>query len=173
MVAPTKAAAVANAFFDIQAKDNTIFPRIDQLKLQKLLYYSHAWWLASKNDELFPEDVEAWPWGPVVRDIYFQFKDFGRSTITGQRAKEIVKTGTGILNYAFREPPPANAEIYSFLESVWATHKKFSGIQLSNATHVDGEPWEIVKSQYGSLDQKPRIPNELIQDVFKQKLSGQ
>ncbi len=40
--APTSAAAVANAFLDIQESDHTQFPPIDQMKLQKLVYYAHA-----------------------------------------------------------------------------------------------------------------------------------
>jgi hypothetical protein len=66
--APTSAAAVANAFLDIQELDGGNFPPIDQMKLQKLVYYAYAWWLAYTGQQLFPEDVEAWPWGPVARN---------------------------------------------------------------------------------------------------------
>lgn len=170
MAAPTKAAAVANAFFDLQEADNTRYPLIDQMKLQKLLYYAHAWWLAGTDDELFPEDIEAWPWGPVVRNIYTQFNDFGREPIRGRRATELIKTGSGFMDYRFREPEPVKEDVEAFLREVWDTHKDFSGVQLSNATHAHGEPWSIVKDHYGSLDGKPRIPNELIRDVFKAKL---
>lgn len=40
------------------------------MKLQKLLYYSQAWSLVWENVPLFDEDIEAWPKGPVIRDIY-------------------------------------------------------------------------------------------------------
>ena len=64
----TSAAAVANEFLALGEKEPR-FPPIDQLKLQKLLFYAHAWHLAIKKAPLFDEDFEAWPWGPVVRDI--------------------------------------------------------------------------------------------------------
>ena len=171
MIAPTNAAATTNAFFDIQEADNTQFPPIDHMKLQKLLFYSHAWWLAAKDDALFPEDIEAWAWGPVVRNIYIQFSDFGRQTIRQKRAVELIRIGDGPLNYQFREPDPIGGEVKRFLDDVWETHKTFSGVQLSNTTHLPGEPWTIVRDQYGTLDGKPKIPNELIRDVFRAKLA--
>lgn len=40
------------------------------MKLQKLVYYSQAWSLAWDEEELFPNEVEAWANGPVVRELY-------------------------------------------------------------------------------------------------------
>lgn len=174
MSAPTSAAAVANAFLDIQADDHGQFPRIDQMKLYKLVYYAHAWWLAQNGDNLFEEDVHAWPWGPVVPSLYGSFKDAGKKAIQGLRATEIVRTGDGMFDYRFREPEPPSKDVMSYLGEVWAVHKDFSGVQLSNATHAPGEPWAVVKDQYGGdLSSKPLIPNSIIQSVFKRKIANQ
>lgn len=40
------------------------------MKLQKLVYYCQAWTLAWTDDALFPEEIEAWANGPVVRELY-------------------------------------------------------------------------------------------------------
>ena len=40
------------------------------IKLHKLLYYCQAWSLVWDEKELFPECIEAWANGPVVREIY-------------------------------------------------------------------------------------------------------
>lgn len=40
------------------------------MKLQKLVYYSQAWHLATHEKPLFPEPIEAWANGPVVRELY-------------------------------------------------------------------------------------------------------
>ena len=40
------------------------------LKLQKLAYYSYAWHLVWKEKRLFPERIQAWANGPVVRSLY-------------------------------------------------------------------------------------------------------
>ncbi|SMX32671.1 Panacea domain-containing protein [Octadecabacter ascidiaceicola] len=168
--APTTAAAVANAFLDIQAEDHGDFPRIDQMKLYKLVYYAHAWWLAQRDQNLFEEDVHAWPWGPVVPSLYGTFMAAGRGPISGLRATELVSSG---MKVSVREPDAPDQDIMTYLRSVWDIHKSFSGVQLSNATHAAGEPWAIVREQYGDLSSKPLIPNPIIQRVFKQKIETQ
>ncbi|MBA3354693.1 MAG: DUF4065 domain-containing protein [Pyrinomonadaceae bacterium] len=40
------------------------------MKLQKLVYYSQAWSLVWDEAPLFPEPIEAWANGPVVRSLY-------------------------------------------------------------------------------------------------------
>jgi uncharacterized phage-associated protein len=43
---------------------------ISAMKLQKLVYYAQAWSLVWDDRPLFPERIEAWANGPVVRDLY-------------------------------------------------------------------------------------------------------
>lgn len=163
----TTAAAAANEFLSLAGAEGV---GIDQMKLQKLLFYTHGYNLAIRGAPLFEQDFEAWPWGPVVRDIYFQTREFGRQPIN-KRLHEIKKTGPGPVDYSFITPPGvADEETRVFVKSAWDAYKGYSGIQLSNATHAPGEPWTIVRDQFGSLDHKPTIPNDLIADVFKKKL---
>lgn len=55
---------------------------ITNLKLQKLLYYAQAWYLVNNNNNrLFDEPILAWPYGPVVKSVYDEFKSFGRMPI--------------------------------------------------------------------------------------------
>lgn len=174
MSAPTTAAAVANAFLDIQAEDHGVFPRIDQMKLYKLVYYAQAWWLAQRDENLFDEDIHAWPWGPVVPSLYGSFKSAGRDPIAGLRAMEMAKTGQNIFDFSFREPDAPEKQVMDYLRSVWEVHKNLSGVQLSNATHAPGEPWALVKDTYGGdLSSKPLIPNSVIKSAFKKKIEEQ
>jgi uncharacterized phage-associated protein len=170
---PISAAAVANEFLDIQDREplGFSFPKIDPMKLQKLLFYAQGWWLAIKKEgPLFREEIYAWPWGPVIPHIYGEFKSFGRNPIVGRRAIELVKTGEGVVGYTVATPAMPSEEVRGFLKNVWDVHKPYSGVQLSNATHAPGEPWTIVRDKYGSLESKPLIPNELIKDIFTGKL---
>lgn len=50
---------------------------INNLKLQKLVYYSQAWHLAIHGIPLFKEDFQAWVHGPVVPELYQKYKGFG------------------------------------------------------------------------------------------------
>jgi uncharacterized phage-associated protein len=43
---------------------------IDTWKLQKLAYYCQAWHLVWEDSPLFPDRIEAWANGPVVRALY-------------------------------------------------------------------------------------------------------
>lgn len=169
--APTTAAAVANEFLALQEMSPDA-PTIDPMKLQKLLFYAHAWYLALNDGPLFEEDIEAWPWGPVVRNLYIEFRSFGNRPIVGKKATVLKKTGPGVLDFQFIEPAAVGGEVKSFLQQIWEVHKNFTGVQLSNSTHAEKEPWTIIKEKYGDLAEKPTIPNSLISDVFKAKVDA-
>lgn len=44
------------------------------MKLQKMLYYAQGYHLALYGTPLFREPVEAWDHGPVVRDVWDEYK---------------------------------------------------------------------------------------------------
>ena len=48
---------------------------ITNLKLQKLLYYVQGWYLGLYEEELFSKDFQAWINGPVVPEVFQQYKD--------------------------------------------------------------------------------------------------
>lgn len=165
------AAAIANEFLNLAWNDqDTSLPIMDQMKLQKLVFYAHAWWLAHTGQPLIEEEFEAWPWGPVVRSVWAETRDFGRSPIN-RLIRSLQLDAQNPVNTVFVHPFVENSDVKSFLKDVWEIHKRYSGIQLSNSTHAPGEPWTLVANSVGGdLDAKPSIPNELIQSVFKNKI---
>ncbi len=94
-------------------------------KLQKLLYYSQAWHLAWDEEPLFPNRIEAWANGPVVRDIY----DVHRGSFT--IAPPWPEGSSDKLTDTERESVLAVLEAYGHL----------SGHQLSVLTHSE-DPWQ-------------------------------
>lgn len=157
------ARAVAN-FFIKKASDEGL--ELDQLKLQKLVYYAYAWNAAHDKDPLFEEDVIAWPHGPVVRELWEEFKSFGREPID----RFALETDW------MQEPPTTSTPIAGdseferrLLSAVWDRYKKFSGVSLSNMTHGPDEPWSIVKKQMPNVE-RPRIPHDLIKKQFEPRL---
>lgn len=54
---------------------------ISNLKLQKILYFVQANFLVNEGYPCFKEEIEAWDFGPVVPDVYHEFKIYGSSNI--------------------------------------------------------------------------------------------
>ena len=54
---------------------------ISNLKLHKLLYYAQAWYLVNFEMPLFDDSIEAWDFGPVIPDVYHEYKRFGCNPI--------------------------------------------------------------------------------------------
>lgn len=48
---------------------------IGNLRLQKLLYFVQAYSLVRFGNPAFESQIQAWPYGPVVPEAYFAFKD--------------------------------------------------------------------------------------------------
>lgn len=58
---------------------------ISNLKLQKILYFIQAEFLVTYNEPCFLEDIEAWNFGPVVPEVYREYKIFGSANIPSFR----------------------------------------------------------------------------------------
>lgn len=64
---------------------------LTHLKLQKILYYVTTAYLKMnlEKENLYPEKIEKWQFGPVVSEVYNEFKTYGGRAITAP-ANEIV-----------------------------------------------------------------------------------
>lgn len=121
---------------------------LTNLKLQKLLYFAQAKYLAKKNKKLFEEEIEAWDLGPVVRSVYESFKICGRFPITLFDVK-----------YTSKELDPDTKD---FLNKVWDEYSKYSAGYLVDKTHEKNSPWyEAYKSS------KKVIPEKSLKSYFK------
>src|ERR1700736_6544090 len=85
------ARAVANYF--LQRANAEGIP-ITPMAIQKLVYFAHGWMLAVYGRPLINQRIEAWEYGPVIRDLYQQFKRFGDLKIT-EPAKDVQVAGSG------------------------------------------------------------------------------
>ena len=160
------AKAVANYFVEQGIRYNA---PVTQLKLQKLMYYSYAWYVAYNQEQLFPEDIEAWRHGPVVRSVWQEFRRFGSSVIT-EPATEFEGFGVGA---QFVIPRVEDQGIIGYLLRIWNTYKEYSAIQLSNMTHSRDEPWASIRPLANAFNDHPVIPPELIFNYFSRKLHPQ
>lgn len=54
---------------------------INNLKLQKILYFLQARFLLESGGSLFDDTIEKWKYGPVVPEVYFRFNHLGAEDI--------------------------------------------------------------------------------------------
>ncbi|PIK32373.1 hypothetical protein CS954_03080 [Bacillus siamensis] len=104
---------------------------ITNLKLQKILYYAQGNYLAENglDKPLFNEELQAWIHGPVVPEVYHEFKIYGFN--------EIPKTQ----NNCSHLPLP----VTSFLDRIWDKYKSYTGKELEDMTH-DELPWRNARN---------------------------
>jgi uncharacterized phage-associated protein len=113
---------------------------ITHLKLQKLVYYAQGWNLAINGKSLFQEEIRAWEHGPVVPDLYTEFRRFGYFTIP----TEIFinkENGKSIFN---------KAEL-KVLDQVWDAYGEYDGKFLEELTHQE-DTWLYAKRN-GKIEQ--------------------
>lgn len=156
--------AIANYFLDAAKRDKKC---ISPLKMQKLVYFAHGWYLALLDDALLDERVEAWQYGPVIPTLYHEFKTYGRGAISEYATEFDIDD-----DYDWITPKiPDDRELKEFLDKIWEVYSPYSAIQLSNATHQPGTPWHTTWGHDGA-PKGTDINNNLIKDYFKRQAEG-
>ena len=54
---------------------------INNLKLQKILYFIQAEFLVATNQPCFCDEIQAWNFGPVIPTVYREYAAFGSTNI--------------------------------------------------------------------------------------------
>ena len=147
--------AVANGFLERHAH-----PRgIEHMKLQKLVYFTHGWWLAINPSSLLTERPQVWRHGPVFKTLYHTLKDFGHHPIPHPQ-----------LAYptADLEMIGDNNLVPSYVDFVWDRYGHLTGFALSSMTHQAGTAWNRLASEYDfQVPAELEIPDEYIREEFK------
>ena len=99
---------------------------ISHLKLQKLLYYCQGFHLAIHNSPLFKETIEHWDHGPVVPDVYKDYKEYGSNALPVPH------------NFDYTLLSSQTKEI---IDEVRIVYGQFSAWKLRDMTHQE-PPWQ-------------------------------
>lgn len=100
---------------------------ISNLKLQKLVYYAQAWFVANYEKPLFKGEFQAWVHGPVLPELYRTYKERGSSPIPTSRELEEVEKALD----------PA---ILEYLKEVARVYMPSGAYELELMTHQEA-PW--------------------------------
>lgn len=99
---------------------------VTHLKLQKLVYYAEAWFLANFDRTLINDDLQAWAHGPVSPAIYAKYRDKGWESLPPERSR------------ALPEGLP------EFLGEIQRQYGQFSAKRLEALTHKE-DPWRLAR----------------------------
>lgn len=134
--------------------DNNVdaaYPSLNgHLKLQKLLYYAQAMHLATTDEPLFENRIEAWENGPVVKDMFIEYRH--NNFVERTRDEE--------LNYGdFDEK---TLKVFQIINHVYGTQ---SSEQLVDLTHSE-EPWSELEDEAKNR-MNPEITKEKMKNYYK------
>lgn len=125
---------------------------ITPLAMQKLLYYAQGFYKVFSGEYLFNDDCEAWVHGPVYRNIYNKYKNYGYNPIE-EKAVEYGKV----------ELTDDEQEV---LEVVMTNFGCYSGKILEKMTHIE-VPWRETRKGLSDDEGSDRIIHkDLIVNYF-------
>ena len=122
---------------------------ISNLKLQKMAYYAQGFYSAIFDKPLFDNMISAWSHGPVVPDLYHNYKKYGSNRIPVPSDFDRASLST---------------EEFELLEEVFEVFGQYSAWKLRNMTHEES-PWLNHEINAGS------IPLTEITEYFKTRLN--
>lgn len=95
------------------------------LKLQKLLHYAWLDYYRDFRSYLYRNEIQAWPYGPVVPDAYYEF--WGNLS--------------NVIRYTRKPGEKIDPETDAFLESILDGYRDVSNTSLKEMTLRRDTPW--------------------------------
>lgn len=134
---------------------NTTGDWMTNLRLQKLVYYAQAWHLAIFERPLFAGTFEAWIHGPVLPELYREYRQYGSMPIDAPDLDEAWLT-------RFRQAH--DPEVVEFLDQVVDSYMGFTAYELERMTHQE-DPWRVAR---GTLAPDAPSSNPIREDLMAQ-----
>jgi len=128
-------------------------------KLQKLLYYAQAWYLAIQDKPLFEGNFEAWVHGPVLREVFHEYSRFKWRPI---QRDDLDQRYLDWFRAEFGE------ELNEYMDNVVDEYFGLTSYELERLTRRE-EPW--LKARHGLQEDEPStniIENDWMRKFYKQ-----
>jgi uncharacterized phage-associated protein len=155
---PYSPAIVANAVL-YRAKQRGLF--VSHLKLQKLVFFTHAWSLALYDAPVVVERPEAWRYGPVFDSLFHRLRSQRDRQIT--EFLQTVDEGRNV--YVTLMPAPEDETFWTVLDQVMDRYGHFSAEQLSALGHERGGAWAQTREAKQAV-----IPDDRLRQFYRGKL---
>ena len=144
------ARVVANRFLELATDEGR---SLTPMQVLKLVYIAHGWNLALYDRPLIDQPVEAWQYGPVIRDLYNAMKGFGGGSVRGP-----LPVGYGA------SADELSGDETDLVGQVFKLYGRMNGVALSRITHATNTPWQQIYTpgRHGTV-----IPPDLIADHYE------
>lgn len=129
---------------------------LNSLKLQKMLYFLHGWYLAITNEALIDQSFIKGKYGPVIPDLVEDLKKYGTQPIDDYILEYDKQNCKFVPFFVNLQSKP---QFIHILEQVWKTYYSLTSLQLSSLASCDSSPWAT------TLDNQA-IDNEKIKMYF-------
>lgn len=154
--------------YDVRALANLVLDRADQcgrevsnVHINKTLYFLHVWYLLRECAPLTGAKIEAWDYGPVFREVYQQFKGFGKNPIKARAL--CIDFSSGERKTCTADFSPRDIDFLLPLIDHYLDQKPFDLVEL---THKKGTPWDLVYNHGGRSNPGMRISDDMIVDYY-------
>lgn len=133
------------------------------LHVNKLCYLTHGFVLRNSGRGAFHNDVEAWPYGPVIPEVYDAFQKYGRQPIrrlwgSGKRiCIGNVKPSLQTLADAM------DSDVKGIADMVVDGYADVDGGRLIGMTHEKGTPWSETRKWFRTTV----IPTDVIRTYYQ------
>ncbi len=155
--------AVANFILDV-GKENNI--PISNLALNKIAYFLHGTHLALYNQPLIDAKIEAWEYGPVIREIYHEFKKYEKNPIEERATSINLATGEReVCEYSF-----GDADRERKLKTIVESYLQMKPFYLVKLSHVDDGPWHNAWFHEERVNPGMEITNDSIKSYFQKQV---
>lgn len=115
---------------------------ISNLQLQKVLYFTWVDFYKMTGNTLFFDSICAWPFGPVVPDVYYEYCAYGGRPINVRCETEVDEKDKGLLDEIIEKYVNIPVNV------------------LVAMTHQRGTAWDVIFD--GGSGNRKKIPFELI-----------
>lgn len=126
--------------------DNKEREGVTNLKLQKLLYFGQAYSLAAEGKPLFSDPINAWEYGPVVKTVYYEYKEHKSNTIILEKYAHL----------------SIDKDVQEIVKKVLEIFGGFSAGKLVDIAHAH-PPW---KNAFDSPEEEKVISKASLKDYY-------
>lgn len=121
---------------------------LSNLRLQKILYFAHRRFLGETGKPLVEGPFVRYPYGPVIEEVHFHIKGYGRNVIP----REV---------FGVHKALEVGTEQYESIRNEYEERKEQYASFLVHESHVPGGAWDRCFSE-----NKKEIPTDYIKDEY-------